>query len=189
MNNFSFPNLPNMGSPQNPSQGYGASPTLGFGSTIAQYGVPAPVAAPPVSMTPSVPTPMTPSVPGVAAPTMGAPAAAPGAQPGAADFSWNGLGNAAKNTLLTKDGGLNLGNIGSIAQTLGAFGQMWSGIQANRIARDTLDYQKSAYKTNLENQTSSYNLALEDRITSRYAQQGNTAGEAKSYIDRNKLGG
>lgn len=71
---------------------------------------------------------------------------------------------------------------------IGMLGQIWSAFQANKIARDSLDFQKKAFKTNLSNQRSSYNMALEDRATARYAQM-ERPGDAAAYIEKHRLGG
>tara|TARA_R110000850_G_scaffold233967_3_gene358871 strand:+ start:16399 stop:16842 length:444 start_codon:yes stop_codon:yes gene_type:complete len=101
---------------------------------------------------------------------------------------WQGVGNMVKNSFLTESGGLNFKNIGSLAETIGAFGQLWSGIQANKIAKETLGLQREAYQTNLEGQRASYNMALEDRITSRTAQTGGSQEDAAAYISKYRLG-
>lgn len=98
------------------------------------------------------------------------------------------FGSRLKNTFTTKDGGFDLGAVGNLAQTIGAFGTLWSGVQSNKIAKDTLAFQKDAYNTNLSNQISSYNLALEDRIKARYAQNGRSTEDADGYINQHKLG-
>lgn len=73
-----------------------------------------------------------------------------------------------------------LGGIGTLAN-------IWSAWQANKLARDSLDFQKKAYKTNLENTTKSYNTQLEDRAASRAS--FNPDYDAQGYLDRNRLGG
>lgn len=83
-------------------------------------------------------------------------------------------------------GGLNLKAVGNAASVVGSLGKMIAGFQANKIARDTLAFQKDAYNTNLSNQISSYNMALEDRARARYAQM-ERPGEADDYISRNRL--
>lgn len=99
-------------------------------------------------------------------------------------MSW---GDQFKATFMNEGGGFNLENIGSIAETIGALGTLWSGIQSNRIARDSLNMQKKAFDTNLRNQTQSYNNSLEDRITARYAQHGRSG--AAEHIAANRLEG
>ncbi len=110
------------------------------------------------------------------------PTTMPGAEGGGGFLG--GLGQ----TFMNEDGSFNLGNIGSLAQTIGAFGNMWNGFQANNIARDAMSFQTRAYDTNLANQTQSYNTALEDRITTRYHREGRSSGAADRFIATHRLG-
>lgn len=179
MTNLAFPSanlgygdtLQNFGMP-------GQSGTaLGFGSNVPamggvdmNFGVPA---VPQVNL-PSV----QPASRSVQTPAAAATAdAAPGVDVG----MWDRF----KGSMLT-EGGFNFENIGSLAETIGSLGTLWSGIQSNRIARDSLNFQKEAYKTNLTNQTQSYNTQLQDRGAARAAQFGD-AGYADSYFDKNKI--
>lgn len=84
-------------------------------------------------------------------------------------------------------GGLNWGNAGDIMTGLASLAGVWAAFQQNKIARDQLNFNKSSYNTNLANQTQSYNTALQDRISSRYVQEGKSAADAQAYIDANKL--
>ena len=96
-----------------------------------------------------------------------------------------GMWDRFKSSMLTEDG-FNFENIGSLAETLGSLGTLWSGIQSNRIARDSLNFQKESYKTNLANQTQSYNTQLQDRGAARAAQFGD-ASYADTYFNENKI--
>lgn len=69
---------------------------------------------------------------------------------------------------------------------IGTLGNLWSAFQANKIAKDSLDFQKKAYKENLTNSRQSYNTALEDRAASR--QGFDSSYDADAYVARNKLG-
>lgn len=93
-----------------------------------------------------------------------------------------------KNTVLNSDGSLNMDTIGTLASTLGSFGKLYAGFQANKLAKDTLNFQKEAYQTNLANQISSYNLSLEDRMAARYAQKEGSDKERDAYVSKHKLG-
>ena len=81
----------------------------------------------------------------------------------------------------TKAGGAGLA-LGAI-QTLGS---LWNSAQQNKMAKKSFALQEESYRTNLGNQTKTYNTALEDRINARYATEGRS-GEAAAYIDKNKL--
>lgn len=65
---------------------------------------------------------------------------------------------------------------------------IWSGIQQNRLARDNFNLQKGVMDTNLANQISSYNTALEDRVAGRYSQREAAANQSEinDYLDRNR---
>jgi len=97
-----------------------------------------------------------------------------------------GLMGTLSNTFMNEGGGFNMENIGSFAETLGSLGTLWSGIQSNRIARDSLNMQKSAYKENLANQKQSYNTSVADRATARGAQYGDS-GYAADYTKENSI--
>lgn len=177
------------------------SQPLSFGS-LAQYGqTPYTVGAAPLpTPAPAVPSPApaVPAAPEAYASTYGGPTvdsvlngtkttdALTNALTGA--MSGGGPGDWFKSTFMRSDGSFNFDNIGAAVNSVGALGNLWSGFKANRLASDALDFQKEAYRTNLDNQTSSYNMALEDRIRSRYAQEGRGAEAADAYIAKHKLG-
>lgn len=83
--------------------------------------------------------------------------------------------------------GFNMGSVATISDTIASFGQLWSGLQQNKLAKDSLNFRKKAYDTNLSNQISSYNLALEDRMTARYHQNNRPQSEADAKINEHKL--
>lgn len=97
-----------------------------------------------------------------------------------------GGGGWLKNTFMNEGGGLNMDAIGGLAETIGAFGSLWSGIQSNKIAKKSLKFQEKAFNTNLTNQLQSYNTALSDRANARYQRAGSPE-DAAGYIERNKL--
>ena len=69
-------------------------------------------------------------------------------------------------------------------QTLGS---LWNSFQQNKLAKESMKFQKEAFATNLANQEQSYNTALEDRINARYVTEGKSQAEADSYIEKNRL--
>ena len=69
-------------------------------------------------------------------------------------------------------------------QTLGS---LWNSFQQNKMAKESMAFQKEAFATNLANQEQSYNTALEDRINARYVTEGKSQAEADSYIEKNRL--
>ena len=75
---------------------------------------------------------------------------------------------------------LGLGALGSLAN-------IYSGFQANKLAKDQLNFAKSVTNTNLNNQIKSYNTALEDRARSRATAENRDQSSADAYIVANKL--
>lgn len=69
-------------------------------------------------------------------------------------------------------------------QTLGS---LWNSFQQNKLAKQSFNFQKEAYATNLANQEQTYNTALEGRINAQYATEGKSQTEAASYIDKHSL--
>ena len=72
-------------------------------------------------------------------------------------------------------------------QGLNAIGNIWGAWQANKLAKDQLNFTKDFANRNLANQTAAYNTALEDRARARAAVEGQTSAESQAYIDRNRL--
>jgi hypothetical protein len=95
----------------------------------------------------------------------------------------NGFGKMMWN----QDGTFNWQGLGALTNTLGGLGQLYLGIQANKTAKDSLNFQKQSYAENLANQIKSYNLALEDRVRARAAQKEQSSADAESYINKHKL--
>lgn len=96
-----------------------------------------------------------------------------------------GMGNNTGQPGFFSQNGAGQFALGAI-QTLGS---LWNSFQQNKMARQSFDFQKKAYETNLANQTQSYNTELTDRIQARYATEGrpNAAADAAAYVEKNKL--
>lgn len=111
---------------------------------------------------------------GIAPPTaVGAPGVTP---PGGVTGAKTGPG-------FFGEGGFASMALGAI-QTLGS---LWNSFQQNKLAKESLAFQKQGYAENMANTKMSYNTALQDRINSRYVTEGKSQAEAQSYIDKNKL--
>lgn len=80
-----------------------------------------------------------------------------------------------------------LSNFSNVAEGLSGLGQLYIGLKSLGIAKDQLAFSKEAYRTNLANQTKSYNTALEDRIRSRYVTEGRSSADADAYLARNNM--
>lgn len=172
MQPFGFPTFP--ANNQGYSFGHYGQPTTGMG-------MPAPAPINPLSF-----GSMSPSPAPVAAPAPVSPAIT------RAESTSNGVGPDSVDTgsfFRDADGNLDFGNIGVLLKGIGAIGNVWGGIQANKIAKDTLAFQKDAYATNLANSISSYNMALEDRAYARAAQKGTGRDAADRYISKYRLEG
>lgn len=85
--------------------------------------------------------------------------------------------------------GWNANTLNFGLQGLNTIGNIWGAWQANKLAKDQLNFTKNFANRNLANQTQSYNTALEDRARARAAVEGQTSAEAQAYIDKNRLKG
>lgn len=83
--------------------------------------------------------------------------------------------------------GLNLGTLNVALQGLSTIGSLWQAWEANKLAKEQFKTSKAFANANLANQIQSYNTALEDRSRSRAFTEGQSAEEAQSYIDKNRL--
>lgn len=80
------------------------------------------------------------------------------------------------------------GGIGQFALgTIQTLGSLWNSFQQNKMAKETMKFQKEAFATNLANQEQSYNTALEDRINARYVTEGKSQAEADAYVQEHSL--
>lgn len=158
---------------------------LSFGLPSMGYGMPS--LAPP-SLTPdslnfgaspvSTPSVAAPIVASAAAPTVPGTADDP-TVPGTADDPtksgvWGWLGE-------------NSDQMKNIAGLLGGAAQIWGAFQANKLAKQQMDFARTSFNTNLANQRTSYNTALEDRIRSRASTTGMSDADVQAYITKNSL--
>lgn len=97
---------------------------------------------------------------------------------------------AGANTGGAAFGGDFMGQIGGwsgVASGIQTLGNLYMAYQQNKLAKDSLRFQKESYQKNLANQSQTYNTALEDRIRSRYNTEGKTSAEADQYLKKNSL--
>ena len=80
-----------------------------------------------------------------------------------------------------------LEGIGSVAQGLASFGQIYASLKGLKLARDQFDFSKEAYQTNLGNTRKSYNTNLEDRIRSRTHFEGGSSGDVDKYLQKHSM--
>jgi len=83
--------------------------------------------------------------------------------------------------------GLNLGTFQFGVDAFGRLGNIWSGMQAQKLAKRQLDMIRSISDTNIGNQIQSYNTALGDRARSRAVAENRPQGEAEAYYQQNRL--
>lgn len=79
------------------------------------------------------------------------------------------------------------GNMQTVFGGIQALGGAYLGIQAMKQAKDQLNFQKQAYKTNLVNSTKTYNTSLEDRINGRTADYAGKQADVSAYLSTHKL--
>ncbi len=85
--------------------------------------------------------------------------------------------------------GLDFGAIGGAAKGIASLGAMFASFQQNKLAKESLQFSKDQFQTNLTNQLASYNMSLEDRANSRASQNNSAPGTAENYINKHQLGG
>lgn len=96
----------------------------------------------------------------------------------------NGLGQMFYNK---GDNTFNWGAAGVAAQGLGALGSLWMGLDANKIAKDNLAFERESFNKNYGNQVKTYNTSLTDRANSRDSR--NNTKSADTYVANHRLGG
>lgn len=82
----------------------------------------------------------------------------------------------------SKDGGAGL-----VLGGVQVLGNLWSSFQAHKMAKKQMAFAREQWDTNLENQTQTYNTALEDRIRGRYASGTRSEEQLSSEIDKHSL--
>lgn len=176
------------------------TPTVGFGSDIQKYGSPYGPAPGPFSNQSSMGSPIaspagvglqaTPSMSSMSGPSVAS--RPPPRAPYAASSVDTAKVETGKPGIFGEGGffgedGFKLNDLGTLTEIIGGFGNIWNGIQMNKLAKETLAFQKDSYNTNLANSIKSYNLALSDRMGARYAQNNRTQAEADAAIAANRL--
>lgn len=81
--------------------------------------------------------------------------------------------------------GFNMPTLGLAIQGLSALGNLYQGLQANKLAKKQFNFQKDFANTNLNNQMQSYNTALTDRAYARASMDSNF--DPEKYIEENRL--
>lgn len=71
-------------------------------------------------------------------------------------------------------------------QGLGALTNLWQGLEANKIAKQSLAMQKEFGNINLNNSIRSYNTALENRADHRAVNLGWDDAQKQAWLDANR---
>lgn len=77
---------------------------------------------------------------------------------------------------------------------LSGLGSAWTGMQQLELGKDTLDFNKAAYNTNLANQVQLTNSSLEDQQRARIGSTGNNNANGSydslsAYMDKSRVSG
>lgn len=75
----------------------------------------------------------------------------------------------------------------TLASVVGTFGQIYSGIQMNKIAKQQLAFQKESYAENLKNQKKAYNNSSEARSRSAGVQNNWSDDEISAHIAKRAM--
>ena len=85
------------------------------------------------------------------------------------------------------NGSFNTNNLRLGLGSIQTIGSLFSAFNQNRLANRSLALQERAFETNLNNQTATFNQALEDRIRTRFNTEGRSQAEADATIERRSL--
>ena len=81
--------------------------------------------------------------------------------------------------------GNNMGTWNLGLNAVMGLGQLWNGFQAQKLARDSFNFNKQLATTNLANQTNAYNTQLEAKARGAavYRNQDPNSAEVNKFID------
>lgn len=98
-----------------------------------------------------------------------------------------GMGGGISDNAFDGKFGMNIPTFQLGLQGIGMGLNFWNAFQAQKLAKEQFNFQKEFANKNLANQIKSYNTSLEDRGRARAAMEGQSAEEAQTYIDNNRL--
>ena len=99
----------------------------------------------------------------------------------------NTAGTTYQGAAIPGQGGGWQGGMGLALGGLQTVGSLWNAYQQQKIAKESLSFQKEAFNTNLKNSTQTYNTALEDRIRARHYTEGKSDNDTSSYLKEHSL--
>ena len=85
------------------------------------------------------------------------------------------------------DFGWNIPTVGLGLYGLSSLTNLWSAMQANKIAKEQLSLSKTFGNANLNNSIKQYNTQLGDLAASRTSSMGWSPKQVSSYVDQNKV--
>lgn len=92
-------------------------------------------------------------------------------------FNWTGV----------KDWLSNGQNLAAAVQGFQALSSAYLGYKQLSQAKEALNFQKTAFNTNLRNSTQNYNTSLEDRIRGRTSDYAGKEADVQSYLAKHRL--
>lgn len=98
-----------------------------------------------------------------------------------------GIGGFGTSGFGTGGLGFNMDTFKLIGGGISTIGNLWNAFQAQKLARESFNFQKDFANRNLNNQIASYNTALEDRARSRGVAEGQSDQQVSDYISKNSL--
>jgi len=105
--------------------------------------------------------------------------------------SANQLAGNVPNQLGGGNSGWSLGGaldkFGTLTDIIGTFGNIYAGIQMNKIAKEQLAFSKASYAENLKNQKKAYNNSSEARSRSAGVQNNWSDAEVNAHIAKRAM--
>lgn len=99
-----------------------------------------------------------------------------------------GINQTSQNSFFRNgDGSFNTGNLQLALGGIQALGSLWNSYQQQKLAKEQVSLARDTFQTNLENNTQTYNTALEDRIRARHHTEGRSSSETDAYLSENRL--
>jgi hypothetical protein len=96
-----------------------------------------------------------------------------------------GLGGGGEGGWMDGIGGME--GLKSIGSGLQAAGNIYMAFQNNKLAKEQFSFQKDAYRTNLENESKSYNTNLAGNAKAAMGFEGKSQSEIDSYVNKNRI--
>lgn len=79
------------------------------------------------------------------------------------------------------------GKLNTIIGGVQVLGSLWNSFQQHKMAKEQMAFAREQWDTNLQNQTQTYNTALEDRIRARHFTESKDSGQTDAYLAEHSL--